>query len=120
MLGEDIWITTRYWSPKIFFAIAAGIGTPIAIDEATSKRTFGHFGRVLVDLDLNGDFHEEIMVEREGFAFYVALSYENLPLFCYSCQVIGVGHSDANCRKQGKERTDEKPQDATNVGFCCL
>lgn len=27
----------EYWSPKIIFAIAGGIGTPIAIDEATKN-----------------------------------------------------------------------------------
>lgn len=103
----------EYWSPKIFFAIAAGVGTPITLDEATSKRTFRHFGRVLVDLDLNVDRRYRILVEREDFAFFVDLSYENLPLFCYNCQVRG--HSDDNCRKQVNEKNEVESQDGKNV-----
>lgn len=79
------------------FAIAGGIGVPISLDEATSKKSFGHFARVLVDIDLKGDIQDQILVEKEGFAFFVGLKYENLPQFCNNCQVIG--HSLVNCTK---------------------
>lgn len=105
----------EYWNPKIFFAIAASVGTQIAIDEATSKRTFGHFGRVLMDLDLNNNPCYQILVEREGFAFFLGLSYENLPLFCYNCQVIC--QLDENCRKPNKERSDDKIPESKNKDF---
>lgn len=100
------------WRPKIIFAIAGGIGTPVAIDEVTSKKSFGHFARVLVDLDLNSRFQDQILVEREGYAFFVGLVYENPPLFCTHCQVIG--HDSINCRKKSnpkntKEGTKGKP-----------
>ncbi|GAU50339.1 hypothetical protein TSUD_243170 [Trifolium subterraneum] len=69
-----------------------------ALDEATMKRTFGHFARVLIEVDLNSDLHERILVERNAFDFYVDIEYEKLPLFCNSCQIIG--HSVKNCKFQ--------------------
>lgn len=86
----------EYWSARIIFEIASGIGIPIALDDATNKRSFGHYARVLVVIDLKGDLRDKIMVEREDFTFFVYLDFEKLPLFCQSCQIIG--HSDANFR----------------------
>ncbi|XP_019435277.1 PREDICTED: uncharacterized protein LOC109341759 [Lupinus angustifolius] len=91
----------EYWSPRIIFSIAGGIGTPISLDEATNNRTFGHFARVLVDIDLKTDLPSQILVEREGYAFFVELEYEKLPQFCNGCQTIG--HLVTNCRKRMKE-----------------
>lgn len=48
-------IPQEYWGPKILFTIASGLGVPICLDEATNKKTFGHFARVLIDLDLNSN-----------------------------------------------------------------
>lgn len=90
----------EYWRVKIIFAIAGGIGTPVALDEATSKKTFGHFARFLVDLDLNSCLQDQILVEREGFTFFVSLVYEKLPSFYPSCQVIG--YDTSNCRSKAK------------------
>lgn len=41
------------------------------LDDVTSKRLFGYFACVLVDVDLKGDLHDQVLVEREGFAFFV-------------------------------------------------
>ncbi|XP_019429990.1 PREDICTED: uncharacterized protein LOC109344585 [Lupinus angustifolius] len=95
----------EYWSPKIIFSIAGGIGTPIAIDEATNNRSFTHFAKVLVDINLKAKLPEKILVEREGFAFFVSLEYENLPEFCNGCQYIG--HTIANCRRNRIEMVEE-------------
>lgn len=103
----------EYWCSRIFFSIAAGIGVPISIDEATSKRNFGHYGRVLVDLDLNGVLEDKIMVEREGYAFFVYLQYENLPAFCKNC--LSIGHVVANCKKQVTDENLMKDQAVQNI-----
>ncbi|KAF1881297.1 hypothetical protein Lal_00023333 [Lupinus albus] len=42
----------EYWSAKIILSVTCGIGTPTSLDDATSTRSFGHFARVLVDIDL--------------------------------------------------------------------
>lgn len=51
---------------------------------------------MLIDLDFTGNFRDQILVEREGFAFLVGLEYENLP-HCSACETIG--HKITNYRK---------------------
>jgi hypothetical protein len=72
------------------------VGTPISIDAPTRNRAFGHFARILVDIDLSKRVFEEILVEREGFAFKVEVQYERRPLFCHHCYVIG--HNVTTCK----------------------
>lgn len=89
----------EYWRSKILFEIAGGIGVPISLDEATINRSFGpfgHFARVLVDINLADKLHDQILVEREGFAFFVGIEFERLPSFCLHCCMIG--HSLGNCK----------------------
>lgn len=94
-------LSQEYWRPKILFAIASSVGTPLCTDAVTSKpaidRTFGHFARVLVDMDLSKDLKYKVLVERKGFAFFVELGYDNLPAFCNYCKI--TGHSLDKCRK---------------------
>ncbi|GAU35044.1 hypothetical protein TSUD_30100 [Trifolium subterraneum] len=93
-------LAQEYWHPKILFAIASSIGTPICTDAIAAKpmfdRTFGHYARVLVDLDLSQTLRYKVLVERIGFAFYVETDYENLPPFCTHCNL--VGHYLNNCK----------------------
>jgi hypothetical protein len=103
-------LAQEYWRPKILFAIASSIGTPICTDAIANKpmfdRTFGQYARVLVDLDLSQTLRSKVLVERIGFAFFVELDYENLPPFCSHCNM--VGHFIETCKKfHGKE--DEAP-----------
>lgn len=67
---------------RTLYEIAGAVGTPLLIDNVTRHRLYGHYGRILVDLDLSKDLFYEIMVEREGFAFPLAIEYEGLPDFC--------------------------------------
>jgi hypothetical protein len=76
--------------------IVGAIGTPLIINAATLKRAFGHYARMLVDIDFYHRLFYEIMVEREGFVFHVEVDYEWLPNFCMRCQILG--HSVLNCR----------------------
>jgi hypothetical protein len=93
-------LAQEYWRPKILFAIASSVGTPICTDALAAKpmfdRTFGHFARVLVDMDISQPLRYKVLVERVGFAFYVDLEYENLPPFCNHCKM--VGHYLENCK----------------------
>lgn len=59
--------------------------------------TFGHFARVLIDLDLNSKLRDKILLEREDYAFFVGVEYKRLPEFCSSCK--NTGHSLVNCKK---------------------
>lgn len=47
------------------------------------------------------DLRNQILVGREGFAFFVDIEYERLPAFSSSYWIIG--HSLADCRKSNKK-----------------
>ncbi|KAK2427610.1 hypothetical protein QL285_026178 [Trifolium repens] len=112
--SAQIWVrlyglAQEYWRPKIIFAIASSIGTPICIDAASNKsmfdRTFGHYARVLVDIDFSRELRYKVLVERKGFAFLVDLDYENIPDFCTFCKT--VGHHVGMCRRMKPIETEK-------------
>ncbi|XP_058777596.1 uncharacterized protein LOC131651882 [Vicia villosa] len=120
--SAQVWIrihglSQEYWRPRILFAIASSIGTPICIDSAFNKsvfeRPFGHFVRILVDLDLTKELSYKILVERVGFAFFVDIEYEKIPEFCCFCS--NIGHTVANCKRKeqvnGKASTSLQKKD---------
>jgi len=76
--------------------IACAVGTSLIIDNATTKRLYGHYARILVDMDFSRKLFHEITVEREGFTFNVEVAYEWLPDFCTHCQ--NIGHNVSACR----------------------
>ncbi|KEH19239.1 DUF4283 domain protein [Medicago truncatula] len=61
----------EYWRERTLKEIASAVGTPISIDGPTRNRAFGHYALILVDIDLSKRVYDEILVEREGFAFNV-------------------------------------------------
>jgi hypothetical protein len=73
--------------------------------------TLGKWGVTLVDLDLSKDIFYEVMVEREGFAFPIAIEYEDLPEFCTHCKCIR--HNVTSCRwlHPRRENNVEQPID---------
>jgi len=96
--SAQVWVrfyglAQEYWVQDIIFAIAGSLGTPICTDETTAKprieRTFGHYARVLVDMDVSQTIKYKLLVERIGFAFFVDVEYENLPDFCSNCKTLG-------------------------------
>ncbi|XP_058773455.1 uncharacterized protein LOC131647592 [Vicia villosa] len=127
--SAQVWVrfyalSQEYWHPKILFAIARSIGSPICTDAVTNKamidRTFGHFVRVLVDLDLSQELRYKVLVERKGFAFFVDLDYENMPDFCNSDKIVGhrVGTEKGKDAWKEKNRVvvelDESPSSSKN------
>jgi hypothetical protein len=87
----------EYWMEGTLREIASVVGTPLLIDKATTKRLFGHYARILVDMDLSRKIFHEIVVEREEFAFTLAVSYEWMSYFCTHCQ--SIGHDVTACRR---------------------
>jgi len=86
----------EYWMERTQYEIAGVVGTPLLIDNVTKNRLFGHYVRVLVNLDLSKDIFYEVMVELEGFAFPLAIEYEGLPEFCTYCK--SIGHNVTSCQ----------------------
>lgn len=64
----------EYWWPKILFSIASCIGSPIHYDITSTNPmidgSFGHFVRVLVDMDVTKKVRYRIMVERHGYTIF--------------------------------------------------
>ncbi|KAK2401739.1 hypothetical protein QL285_051308 [Trifolium repens] len=116
--SAQVWIrifglSQEYWRQNILFAVASSIGIPICTDSFTNKpmleRTFGHYARVLVDVDLAQDLVYKILVERKGYAFFVDVEHENLPPYCDHCKIIG--HRFDNCKRR-KESAPKKTESA--------
>ena len=67
--------------------IASAVGTPLLINNATSKRLFGHYARILIDMDFSRKIFHEIVVEREGYAFTMEVGYEWLQTFALTVRM---------------------------------
>ena len=113
--NTQVWIQLlelpqEYWVERTLREIASVVGTPLLIDNATTKRLFGHYARILVDMDLSRKLFHEIVVEREGFAFTLEVAYERLPNFCTHC--LSIGHNVTVCRRlyPRKDTTTPKEQ----------
>lgn len=91
------YLPLEYWQPRTLFEIAGAIGTPILIDENTRNHSFGHYARVLVDINLAGFLPESLWVEREKFILEIEIEYESPPCYCFTCN--SIGHSRDHCKK---------------------
>lgn len=87
---------------RLFFQFPAVSVWPSAFDSTSSKsmfdRSFGHFMRVLVDINLVKELTQKILLERVGLAFFTEEEYEKLPDFCTHCKVIG--HQYDTCMRR--------------------
>ncbi|AES88682.2 hypothetical protein MTR_4g060870 [Medicago truncatula] len=92
---HQLWKTKGPWQMA---SLGRGaVGTPLTIDNVTRNRLYGHYARILVDLDLSRNIFYEAMVEWEGFAFPVAIEYEGLPDLC--THYHSIGHTINFCRR---------------------
>jgi hypothetical protein len=76
------------------------------IDEATKRSALEHYVRVLLDIDLFKRLFDEIMVEHEGFTFYVEVVYERLSNYCTHCKSIGNSVTYCNKLHHNEKKTD--------------
>jgi len=104
----------KYSMEQTLREIASAMGTPLLIDNATSKRLFGHYARILVDMDFSRKLFHEIVVEREGYAFTVEVAYEWMPDFCSHCQ--NIGHDVTACRRLYPRKETIAPKDQLSKG----
>jgi len=52
----------EYWMEWTLCEIASAVDTPLIIDNATTKRLFGDYARVLVDLDLSRKIFHDVII----------------------------------------------------------
>ncbi|KAH6786733.1 hypothetical protein C2S52_006285 [Perilla frutescens var. hirtella] len=99
----------EYWHEEVFVGIARLVGNPLKIDGMSMHGEVGHFARILIEIDMSQPLQSSVMVDREEASFFVDLSYENIPLFCSDCQM--VGYSTSKCRA-AKSKGDNEPAKA--------
>ncbi|KAF3438456.1 hypothetical protein FNV43_RR21218 [Rhamnella rubrinervis] len=75
--------------------LARGIGIPLRIDNSTLAGNYGHYARVLVDVDLAGFVLEKLLFETMLDYIEVDLYFESLLDFCTSRH---VGHPVVKCK----------------------
>ena len=68
--------------------------------------SFGHYARVLVDINLAGFLPDSLMVEREEFAFDIEIEYEKMSYFCFTCN--SIGHSSDHCKNDPANKIAHK------------
>ena len=103
----------EYWMERTLREIANAVGTPLLIDNATTNRLFGHYARILVDMDFTRKIFYEIRVERDGFAFPVEVVYERMLDFCTHCQ--NIGHAVHACRWLYPQKEKDSSADKEEV-----
>jgi len=75
----------------IILKITGAIGTPLTIDTTTQNQVLH-----LVNIDFSRRIFDEIMVERDGFAFKLKVVYKWILVFFTHYRTIG--HDITNCR----------------------
>ncbi|KAK2643686.1 hypothetical protein Ddye_018881 [Dipteronia dyeriana] len=75
--------------------IARGIEIPLKFDRATLEGDYGHFARMLIDVDLSKPLPDSIMIEIGDDYLFLTLFFENVLSFCSVC--CSIGHSAASC-----------------------
>ena len=76
----------------------------------TLKGDFGHFARILIDIDLSQPLSDSIMVVVGSDCLFVPLEYERLPDFCTACKTIGHDISACRHRKSTVATMDGEPK----------
>ena len=77
----QVWIRIHklpleYWKPRVIFSIIRGLGTPLSLNESTTRKNRGMFARVLVDIDMLSPIPDHIWVERPDYTFVAGVEYE--------------------------------------------
>ncbi|KAK9941652.1 hypothetical protein M0R45_007352 [Rubus argutus] len=86
-----------FWEDQTLFEIANGVGTPLKIDPRTKNREVGLYARLLIDVDFSKPTLSQLSVTRaNGEKVLIGIEYENVPIICDSCGIIG--HQKSSCK----------------------
>ena len=63
---------------------------PLRLDKSTIDSDFGHFAKVLVDINVSSSPLTSLLLEMDdSHSSFISVEYENLPVFCSTCFSIG-------------------------------
>lgn len=83
-------IATEYWVERTLYEIAGDIGTPLLIDNVTNNRLFGHYAKVLVDLDPSGNIFTKLWWNRKVMHFQWKLNTRGCLTFALTVKVLDI------------------------------
>lgn len=107
-------LSWEYWHKKILTDIASTLGVPLKFDASTINGDFGHYARVLVDVDISKPPPDSMLIERDGIFSTIYFEIENLPSFCSVCS--SIGHVASNCRSIKPKDTSKRDDSKTPYG----
>ena len=76
--------------------IAQAIVVPLRLDQVTVNGDFGHYARVLVDIDLKNPLLYQIEVDSTSECGFVNVEYSNILGFYTTCS--SIGHPATRCK----------------------
>ncbi|WOL07830.1 hypothetical protein Cni_G16579 [Canna indica] len=82
-------LSIEYMNNEILFKLASAIGTPIKVDDVTSRGSRARFARICVLWELNKSVPNGIWINSMNGRIWQAIVLENIPKFCYGCGRIG-------------------------------
>ncbi|XP_074298927.1 uncharacterized protein LOC141629907 [Silene latifolia] len=106
LYGLDI----KFWGTDCLRKISGLVGKMMRCDDATSKRAFLGYARIMVEVQIGQQFPTELeFVDELGKIQRVKVVYDWLPLSCDKCK--GMGHEAIHCRKiEGAPKRVWKPK----------
>ncbi|XP_050217476.1 uncharacterized protein LOC126668314 [Mercurialis annua] len=106
MIKIPIWVQFHklpweFWTPSMLGKMASMCGRPMYTDQCTSDLTRLSYARVLVEMEIFGEFPAEIILEDErGVQFNQKVAYEWRPPACSRCKAMG--HTISDCKLEQK------------------
>ncbi|WMV47242.1 hypothetical protein MTR67_040627 [Solanum verrucosum] len=112
----DLWPT--FFRKESLFSLAAAIGKPIQLDNATINKTRPSCARVKVQVDLLGELPTMVELEitdpikNTSRVEKVRVIYDMLPKYCKKCRL--QSHNEEECRILHPELRKKTPTDEEN------
>ena len=89
----------KYWGMHSLSKIGSILGITLKIDKYVKDKSMLRYARLLVEMQLEGQFPEYIEFTNEkNVLIRQKVVYEWMPLKCTYCKMFG--HLQENCRKQ--------------------
>ncbi|XP_074303188.1 uncharacterized protein LOC141637598 [Silene latifolia] len=88
----------KFWGKECLKKLSGEVGKFIKCDDATSKRSFFGYARILIEVQIGQNFPKELsFVDELGLLHKLRVDYDWLPVSCVQCK--GMGHTAEQCRK---------------------
>lgn len=84
-------LPVELWDGESLDTIIAHLGNLVKVDDLTLSLSRSKYARVCVEIDLSKPLCRGFWVGDDSHQVFVVVLYERLPMFCYSCGVIGHG-----------------------------